>query len=287
MEVVWGGGGVGVPETSHFLLAICIAVGLLGARFILDLLIFKRLACLLLKYGAPKVMIDDATQSKIIKCSESMWKLTYYVSMQLWFISIARQDHWPLNTKEYLKGWPNQELNFSLKLYYMCQFGFYIYSIAALITWETRRKDFSIMMSHHIITSTLIGYSFLTRFFRIGTIILALHDTTDVFLELAKVFKYSENETGASMGFGLFAISWVILRLILFPFWIIRTSSYESLMEVDRFPRSLYYIFNTLLFTLLVFHIYWWKLICAMIMRQMGNKGKVGEDIRSDSEDGD
>lgn len=52
---------------------------------------------------------------------------------------------------------------FSLKLFYMCQCGFYIYSIAALLTWETRRKDFSIMMSHHIITTILIGYSYITR----------------------------------------------------------------------------------------------------------------------------
>lgn len=60
--------------------------------------------------------------------------------------------------------------------------------------------------------------------------------------------------------------------------------SYEflkCLMELEPSPKNLYYVFNTLLFTLLVFHIYWWKLICAMIMRQMGNRGKVGEDIRS------
>jgi len=43
----------------------------------------------------------------------------------------------------------------------------------------------------------------------------------------------------------------------------------------------LYYIFNTMLIMLLIFHIYWWKLICAMIYRQLKNRGKVGEDIRS------
>lgn len=286
---IWGSGD-GVPEPSHFLLAICFAFGFVTARFILDRLIFKRLAGILLKYGASKVLTDDARQSKIVKCSESMWKLTYYLSMQFWVISFMQQEPWSLNTTEYFKGWPNQEMNFSLKLFYMCQCGFYVYSIAALVTWETRRKDFSIMMSHHIITSILIGYSFLTGFFRIGTMILALHDTSDVFLEAAKVFKYSEKEMGASIGFGLFAISWLILRLILFPFWIIRASSYELiefLMVLGSFPTALYYSFNTMLFTLLIFHIYWWKLICAMIMRQMVNSGKLGEDIRSDSEDGD
>ena len=64
------------------------------------------------------------------------------------------------------------------------------------------------------------------RCFRIGCIVLALHDTSDVFLEAAKVFKYSERELGASVCFGFFALSWVLLRLIFFPFWIIKTSRF-------------------------------------------------------------
>jgi len=122
------------------------------------------------------------------------------------------------------------------------------------------------------------------RFFRIGTIILALHDTSDVFLETAKLCKYTEKELGASLFFGLFAISWLLLRLIYFPFWIIKTSSYHSitfLRKVDEFPTTLYYISNTMLLTLLVFHVYWGKLICLMIMRQLNNKGQVTDDVRS------
>lgn len=49
----------------------------------------------------------------------------------------------------------------------------------------------------------------------------------------------------------------------------------------EAYHLLLYYVFNTMLLTLLVFHIYWWILICAMIMRQLKNRGKVGEDIRS------
>ncbi|KAG0473445.1 hypothetical protein HPP92_015302 [Vanilla planifolia] len=130
-------------------------------------------------------------------------------------------------------------------------------------------------------------YKLYSRFFRIGTVILALHDTSDVFLEAAKVFKYAEKEMLASISFGCFAVSWLILRLVFFPFWIIKTSSYDTieyLMKKGQFPKILYYIFNTMLLMLLVFHMYWWKLICAMIIRQLKNRGKVGEDIRSDSE---
>jgi ceramide synthetase len=47
-----------------------------------------------------------------------------------------------------------------MKLLYTGQCGFYVYSVAALLVWETRRKDFGVMMTHHIITIFLITYSY-------------------------------------------------------------------------------------------------------------------------------
>ncbi|URE44960.1 ASC1-like protein [Musa troglodytarum] len=310
--------GVG-PEPGNFLLVLCFAFGSFVARLLLDRFVYKPLAMKLLSYKAVPMINDEAKWSKIAKCSESMWKLTYYAAVQIWVLSIIKQETWSLDTKEYFKGWPNQELKSSLILFYMCQCGFYVYSIGALVAWETQKRFFNNDVSSHSDLSsdwiflhyevTLKKSKFLVRinvafkimlnpdlltfmapfagklmFFRIGTMILALHDTSDVFLESAKLFKYSEKEMAASLCFGLFAISWFLLRLVYFPFWIIKASSYEcveALSWMENFPTTLYYVFNTMLLTLLVFHTYWWKLIFAMIMKQMSNKGQVGEDIRS------
>lgn len=60
--------------------------------------------------------------------------------------------------------------------------------------------------------------------------------------------------------------------------------SYDLVKHLDLSLSShttLYYLFNTMLMTLLVFHIYWWVMICSMVRRQLSNSGKVGEDIRS------
>lgn len=278
-----------VSEAWHFLVAIYFSVFFAGARWFFDKFIFRRLSIWLLGKGrAAPLKFDEATQVKINKCSESLWKLTYYATVEASILHIAYNEPWFSDTKEYFRGWPNQVLKLPLRLFYMCQCGFYIYSIAALLTWETRRKDFPVMMSHHVITVLLISYSYMIGFFRIGSIILALHDASDVFMEGAKVFKYSEKELAASVLFGLFALSWLMLRLIFFPFWVISATSYDlayclELAGVN--PRSTYYISNTMLLTLLVFHVYWWILICSMILRQLKNRGKLGEDIRSDSED--
>ncbi|KAF7142821.1 hypothetical protein RHSIM_Rhsim05G0084500 [Rhododendron simsii] len=362
MDSIWIDNGG--PSAWHFAIAIYFAFGFVAARFFLDRFIFRKLAIWLLFNGAIPLKMNDTTRAKIVKCSESMWKLTYYATVEICILSITYHEPWLREAKGYFIGWPNQELKIPLKLFYMCQCGFYTYSIAALLTWETRRKDFSVMMSHHVVTVILISYSYVTRcvawyfdmpklqkpvgtnassqflseyvsatlcvksiegslglrlkgnmfpcakvffpnpgcsyavvlrvkfmltcFFRIGSIILALHDASDVFMEAAKVFKYSEKELGASVCFGLFAISWLLLRLIFFPFWIIKSTSKDLckfLRLSEAYDTSLYYVFNTMLVTLLMFHIYWWYLIWSMIMRQLKNQGKVGEDIRSDSED--
>ena len=50
-------------------------------------------------------------------------------------------------------------------------------------------------------------------------------------MEAAKVFKYSEKELGASVCFGFFAISWLILRLIFFPFWVINATRFALMLN--------------------------------------------------------
>ncbi|CAI0556945.1 unnamed protein product [Linum tenue] len=275
---------IGRPEPWHSVTAVCFAVCLCGARFLLDKFIFRGVTVWLLGKRAASVKIDEVTQATIIKCTESMWKLTYYATLEVYVLKILFEEPWFWDSQLYFRGLPNQELKLSIMLYYMCQCGFYLYSIPALVLWETRRKDFSVMMSHHVITVALIGISYVTSFFRIGTIILALHDASDVFLEAAKIFNKTRKELGASICFGLFAASWLILRLIFFPFWIISSTSRDLVEYLDLrrwYPRSLYYAFNTLLIMLLIFHIYWWILIWAMIKRQLLNRGKVEGDIRS------
>lgn len=62
------------------------------------------------------------------------------------------------------------------------------------------------------------------RFARVGSVVLALHDASDVFLELGKMSKYSGAEAVASCSFVLFVFFFTLLRLIYYPFWILRST---------------------------------------------------------------
>ena len=66
-----------------------------------------------------------------------------------------------------------------------------------------------------------LEFSVFCRFARVGSVVLALHDASDVFLEVGKMSKYGGAEGVASVSFILFVISWMLLRLIYYPFWVL------------------------------------------------------------------
>ncbi|KEH27916.1 LAG1 longevity assurance-like protein [Medicago truncatula] len=233
----------------------------------------------------------DDRRKKIRKFKESAWKCVYFLSAEIFAISVTYDEPWFTDTKYFWVGpgnqiWPDQKIKLKLKGLYMYGAGFYSYSILALIFWETRRSDFRISMTHHVVSLSLIVLSYIFRFVRIGSVVLALHDASDVFLEIGKMAIYSSAESIASFAFILFVLSWTILRIIYYPFWVLRSTSYEVIdtLKLDKHLVDYsihYHVFNTLLFCLLVLNIYWWVLMLRMLVGQICAKGKVSEDIRS------
>ncbi|XP_038722840.1 LAG1 longevity assurance homolog 3-like isoform X2 [Tripterygium wilfordii] len=239
----------------------------------------------------------DETRKKIRKFKESAWKCVYYLSAELLALSVTYEEPWFTNTTNFWVGpgdqvWPDQKMKFKLKGVYMYTAGFYTYSIFALIFWETRRSDFGVSMGHHVATVILIILSYILRFARVGSVVLALHDASDVFLEVGKMSKYSGAETMASLAFILFVLSWILLRLIYYPFWVLWSTSYEVILTLDKEKHPVdgpicYYVFNSLLYCLLVLHIYWWVLMFRMLVKQIQARGQLGDDVRSDSDSED
>ncbi|KAG0611362.1 hypothetical protein M758_7G135900 [Ceratodon purpureus] len=232
----------------------------------------------------------EVGEKKVSKFTESAWKLTYYVFSITVLLLSVHNEPWFGKTEHFWIGWPNQTIKFKLKVLYAFQCGFYAYSIAALVVWETRRKDFGVMMTHHVVTILLMVFSYMDGTYRAGVSTLLLHDVSDVFLETAKLCKYSRIEVGASVCFGLFVLSWFVLRLVIFPFWIIWSISVEVVQHLDLGGRkefNQYYFQNTLLIMLFILHMYWWILICRMLVKLIQDSGKVSEDVRSDSENDD
>ncbi|KAF5179926.1 Lag1 longevity assurance-like protein [Thalictrum thalictroides] len=282
------------PRYQDFLILPLFVLLFPSIRFILDRFVLEKIARQVMLKDMQKD-VGTEQRKKLNKFKESAWKCIYYLSAELLALSVTYDEPWFTDTSCFWVGpgdqiWPDQKIKLKLKGLYMYCAGFYTYSIFALVFWETRRSDFGVSMSHHIATVVLIVLSYIFRFARVGSVVLALHDASDVFLEVGKMSKYSGWERLASSSFVLFALSWVILRLIYYPFWILWSTSYEVLLTLDTKKHQVegpiyYYIFNTLLICLLVLHLYWWVLIYRMLVKQVQARGQLSEDVRSDSED--
>ena len=139
-------------------------------------------------------------------------------------------------------------------------------------------------MLHHWVTVLLIISSWCVGLTQHGIIVMSLHDSSDVFLSLTKTFSYNDYRIGVLISFSLFALSWIICRLIIYPLIII----YPALKYKIKYDcHPLYWLFILLLSTLYLLHIYWGKHICSylyfMITKPRGKE--CMHDPRSDHED--
>eukprot|EP00249_Psilotum_nudum_P018853 c26989_g1_i3 orf=280-1212(+) len=284
------------PDVQDLAGILLFALFFPAARFFLDRVVLENLGRRFI-IGSLKGLGQaemDKRLKKHVKFKESGWKCVFFLSEELLALAVTWNEPWLTNTQNFWVGpgdqvWPDQKVKLKLRTLYMYAGGFYTYSIFALLFWETRRSDFGVSMSHHVTSLALIILSYLFRFARVGSVVLSLHDGSDVFLEVGKMTKYAGSNIIPSITVILFAISWFLLRLVYYPFWIIWSTSYEVLHAIGKAKhktegRIYYYIFNSLLLSLLVLHIYWWILICRMVARQIQERGNLGDDVRSDSE---
>jgi len=103
--------------------------------------------------------------------------------------------------------------------------------------------NFSVFFPWKFDCDSVLCFLNIFRFARVGSVVLAIHDASDVFLEIGKMSKYSGAETVASFAFILFVLSWIILRLIYYPFWILWSTRFILFcFQFTLFLFSLLYI---------------------------------------------
>ena len=147
--------------------------------------------------------------------------------------------------------------------------------------FDNKRKDFWQMFIHHVLTLVLISLSWTCNIFRVGSVILLLHDSADIFVEAAKALKYAKFQKACDVVFMLFTITWIVTRLIIFPRII-----YACIFQTLQPMYPVYFLFNVLLSILMVLHILWTVTIFKVIAESF-KLGGIVDDLRSSSDDHD
>ncbi|XP_070825529.1 ceramide synthase 5-like [Chaetodon trifascialis] len=214
------------------------------------------------------------------KFCESMWRFTFYLGIFIYAIQHLWVSPWMWDTRQCWHNYPFQPLSPGQYNYYVAELAFYWSLMFSQFT-DIKRKDFMIMLVHHLVTITLITFSYANNMLRAGTLVMCVHDASDIFLEAAKLANYAKYQRLCDGLFVVFSLSFFITRLVIYPFWIVNSVLFESWEIVG--PYQAWWLFNGLLLVLQALHIIWFYLIARIAIKAIF-KGKVSKDDRSDIE---
>ncbi|KAF3833346.1 hypothetical protein F7725_027011 [Dissostichus mawsoni] len=214
------------------------------------------------------------------KFREASWRFVFYISAFIGGLIALYDKEWFYDTREVWEGFPKQSMLQSQYWYYILEMSFYG-SLLLRVAFDVKRKDFKEQIIHHLATLVLLSFSWCANYIRIGTLVMLIHDASDVLLESAKVFNYAKWEKTCQSIFVVFAIVFMVTRLIIFPFWLIHCTWVYPVLHYPAFFG--YYFFNVMLVVLLCLHIFWAYLILHMIKKFMF--GNLTRDERSDFEE--
>ncbi|XP_036414922.1 ceramide synthase 5 [Colossoma macropomum] len=214
------------------------------------------------------------------KFCESMWRFTFYLCIFTYGFCFLWQNPWMWDTRQCWYNYPFQVLTPGLYHYYVMELAFYWSLMFSQFT-DIKRKDFLIMFVHHLATVSLISFSYANNMARVGSLVMCVHDASDFLLEAAKLANYAKYQRLCDFLFVVFGAAFIGTRLIIYPFWILNSTMFESWEIVG--PFTSWWVFNSLLLVLQVLHIIWSYLIVRIAFNAL-MRGKVSKDVRSDIE---
>jgi len=225
---------------------------------------------------------NQMLSSRHAKFIESLWKFVLYGSLFCYGAAILVGEEYFWNTALCWQGYPMKiwAMKESVYWYYMIELGYYS-SCLIYQFFDIKRKDFAQMFIHHVCTVMLIGISFTASMSRIGCCIMLLHDFSDIFLEATKMSKYTHSSNCANVFFVVFAVTFFISRILIFPTKLIYSTFVETVGVIYGFPILINGAFLSCLYLL---HLFWFSLIVNIIVKfsKAGSDGVKGDERSED-----
>ncbi|NXX22560.1 CERS1 synthase, partial [Podargus strigoides] len=203
------------------------------------------------------------------KMPESAWKLLFYTLSWSYGIYLLFFTNYPFfyDPPSVFYDWKKgMEVPTDIAIAYLLQCSFYGHSIYATAYMDTWRKDSVVMLLHHVVTLTLIAFSYAFSWLHggrrwcWGTLCWVSH--------LSGLLN-----PPCSLCPGRF---W--FRLYWFPLKVLYATCYSSLQLVPNIP--FYFFFNALLLVLTLMNIYWFLYIVLFVAKVLMGQMQEVNDVR-------
>lgn len=173
----------------------------------------------------------------------------------------------------------SQVISKSMMTYCIFPLSYYITSMFTHF-YETRRKDFVLMMGHHVLAFGAFWISLIMHRHYSGVISMIMHNSGIAVLETAKAFKYGGHKKMSNIVFLLYVFVFATSRLVLFPQLL-----YFMSFKLPQSPVTV--MQNAQAAGLLCMNVYWTYnalKVVKSILTDTGSGQKVYKDELSSSE---
>ncbi|KAF2347864.1 TRAM/LAG1/CLN8 domain [Trinorchestia longiramus] len=202
------------------------------------------------------------------KFCDQGWQAFFYSCFFIWglFFVVPQTFFWdPLKTIENL---PFQRPSSAMWWYCTVDSGFYVAQTVLLFSLD-RRHDFYVMLCHHVVTFFLHYFCVSMNIMKLLTLTIFIHEIVDIPLAVGKMFSYANKHYVGDYLAIVFAIVWVLTRLIAYPVMAMRPPLIAHLKV--SWPSM--FCFEAFGISLLLVHIIWtFDLIKAIKKRMTDNK---------------
>ncbi|KAI9023559.1 TLC domain-containing protein [Phycomyces nitens] len=238
----------------------------------------------------PYAIRKNVPRNKHERFAEQIWSFFYYSISFTFGMCVMYGSPWWFDSSYFWRFYPVTESSMALKYYYLLQFAFWVQQIFVLQI-EAPRKDYRELVAHHIATITLIGFSYLFNFLRIGNAVFVCMDLPDALLALAKALNYVSPGPLCNGTFVLMLISWMYTRVYIYGYIVLSTliepDLYVKEFKLDPLQGHFYpYILKYLMFLTMAFLyalILFWTAMIFKVLYKMAFLKEV-RDVRSDDE---
>ncbi|XP_068202021.1 ceramide synthase 6-like isoform X1 [Palaemon carinicauda] len=214
------------------------------------------------------------------KFLDCIWQAFYYTFYTIFGVVVLWDKPWLWDIRHCWYTFPEQSIDNDVWWYYMVALGFY-WCMTLTHFIQHHRKDSTQMFIHHVLTILLMTFSWTCNLVRCGTLVLLVHECTDIPMLIAKITSLYKRQDLMDKFFVVFLLLWLATRTGFYPLWIMRSTLFEAHVILN-WMYPVYYIFNGMLVALLVIHCIWTYFILRIVIRKLGNQEV--QDIRSSSD---
>jgi len=263
-----------------------------------------------IKSGQMGKKLEEATKNKnheriqmnASKFAEQSWQLLVHVfGASFSYYILSKEDFTWMTMPNALDVLYTEPYPDDLRVFFLAQLAVWFYTGFSCRFFEERRKDYYVMMGHHVITICAIMQAWYTGCIRYGMAVLYVHDTSDIVIDSMKMFNYLGLE-GSRYFFlteGTFVfnfLTWIYFRFYKFFFlWhnVLLGNSGDVWATQNRIPFDSHLaakLGGSWLLLLQCMHI-WWFYLLLRVFYKIINKGNnsthsvAGENYEGRSDD--